>query len=470
MLRILKITIILALAFAFSACNLRPRIPAVDTNVSIQNAITNYNINDKWWEEFENQELNDLIQSALSRNNDLLLAQNYMEQARVMMNLAKIDFLPNSALQGDATRTRSSSMLQNKAPSMTYSLYSVAAAASWEIDLWGRVRNAARAGIASFEASEADYANARLSVIANVANTYFALIALNEQEQILKDSLASYEETLKYRKAELESGAITELIYYQAQASVDSAKSQLATLQDSLIKTRTALAIMSGKDVQFIANNTIKISNPAFNVPEVPDGILADVLERRPDVMSALLRFKAANAQIGVARANYFPQLSLTGMFGFSSTDFNNLINSSAKTWQVGGSLIMPLLDFGRTYNQVELAWLDQNASMLEYDRTLKNALGEVHDALALRQNANTKLIAAQSLKISQNRVFELSKMRYDAGYSSHLEYLDAQRMLLSASLELASAKAGIANAVVEVYKALGGGFKSAKSLEKTLE
>lgn len=461
MLNFIKFTFLLSLILAFSGCNFRPKMPEITTSVEINSTLADYDIKDAWWQEFDNSELNGLIDSALKNNSDLLLAYNSLEQARVQLNLAKIDFTPNIGLQGDLTRTKTSSELQNEAPSMKYNLASAALAASWEIDLWGRIRNSLRAAQASFEASEYDLANARLSIAASVANTYFTLLSLYDQQDVLRKSLKSYEDTLEIRKAELESGYITEVVYYQAQSSVDSAKTLLAVLNDSLISTRTALAILTGKNAEFIAQGEMKITNPNFKIPEVPSAISADILERRADIAAALKRFKAANAAIGVARANYFPRLDLTGLLGFTSTDLSNLINTNAHTWQVGGSLVMPLLDFGRTANNEKLAWLDQNASMLVYDKTLKTALGEVKDALDLRQNATIKLQSTQNLVASNERVFELSKLRYDNGYSSHLEYLDAQRVLLVARLELAKIKAQVANSVVEVYKALGGGFKA---------
>lgn len=468
--KFIKFTFFTAIILVLSGCNFRPKTPEIATSVELNSSVANYDIKDAWWQEFDNSELNELIDTALKNNSDLLLAYNTLEQARVQLDLAKIDFTPNIGLQGDASRTKTSAMLQTSAPSMKYNLASAALAASWEIDLWGRIRNSLRAAQASFEASEFDLANARLSIAANVANTYFTLLSLMDQESVLKESLASYEATLQIRKDELDSGYITELIYYQAQSSVDSAKTQLAVLQDSLISTRTALAILVGKDPAYIARGELKLTNPNFKIPEVPSAISADILERRADVAAALQRFKAANAAIGVARANYFPRLDLTGLLGFTSTDLANLISGNSRTWQVGGSLVMPLFDFGRTANAEKLAWLDQNASMLFYDKTLKTALGEVKDALDLRQNAVVKLESAQSLVASNERVFELSKLRYDNGYSSHLEYLDAQRILLSARLEFAKIKGQVAICVVDVYKALGGGFKSMQTFEKALE
>lgn len=458
----------LALIFAtlFSGCSFRPDMPEVETSVQMRYEFEHYNLNDKWWQDFNDERLNELILSALANNSDLLIALNNLESARIQMNLTKIDFLPNSSLNASSLKNKSTGAENSS------KIHSLSASASWEIDLWGRVRNSARAGIASFKASEYDYENAKISIIANVANTYFTLVSLQDQEQILKDSLASYEETLAYRKAEYESGNVDELVYSQAKASVDDAKSQLVSLQDSLISTRTALALLAGKDTSFILNGDAITTTPSneISAPSVPSGIGADILERRPDVAAALKRLKAANAQIGVSIANFFPKISLTGVLGYSSSEFDRLIIDQAKNWSYGGSLVMPLLDFGRTYQNTKLAYKDQNASLLNYDKTLKTALGEVYDALKLRQNATAKLDASRNLQVSWQKVFVLTKARFKEGYSTHLEYLDAQRGLLSARLSYAKARLGIANAVVEVYKALGGGFKVEKPLASELD
>lgn len=447
-----------------SGCSFRPDMPEVQTNVQMRYEFEQYNLNDKWWQEFNDEKLNELILSALANNSDLLIALNNLERARIQMNLSKIEFLPNSTLSGASTK--------NKANANENSSHSLSGSASWEIDLWGRVRNSARAGIASFKASQYDYENAKLSIITSVANTYFTLVSLQNQEQILKDSLASYEETLSYRKAEYESGNVDELVYSQAKASVDDAKSQLVSLQDSLISTRTALALLAGKDTSFILNGDSIQTTPGdeISAPTIPSGLGADILERRPDVAAALKRLKAANAQIGVSIANFFPKISLTGVLGYASPEFDRLIVNEAKNWSYGGSLVMPLLDFGRTYQNTKIAYKDQNASLLNYDKTLKTALGEVHDALKLRQNASEKLKASRNLRDSWQKVFMLTKARFKEGYSTHLEYLDAQRGLLSARLSYAKARLGIANAVVEVYKALGGGFKLEKPLDSDLD
>lgn len=194
-------------------------------------------------------------------------------------------------------------------------------------------------------------------------------------------------------------------------------------------------------------------------MPEVPNGISSDVLLHRADIASALQRLKASNFLVGVARTSYLPKLSLTGIFGFSSDEFDRFFVKNANTWSVGGSLIMPLLDFGRTKNKVELANLEQNASFLSYDKAVKTAFGEIRTALDTRKNSVLKEKSMQNLVESQTKIYDLSKARYDNGYSTHLEFLDSQRNLLSARLSLAQSKLSVATSIIDVYKSLGGGF-----------
>ncbi len=449
----------LALGLFLAGCSFRPNLPNVEMDGQFTYQYDKYTINDRWWEDFGDAKLNNLVESALKNNTDLLVALNNIERARVNMRLAKLEYLPNTNLQGSATRNRTSSETYQSVENAKYNNFSLSGALSYEIDLWGKVRNTVAAKEATFKANQYDFQNSRLSVAAQTVETYFTLISLNEQEQILKNSLKTYMETLDYRKNELENGAITELVYYQAKVSVDSAYNQLVTLRDSIVQAQVALSILVGKTPNEILNGDISAPRTLPNAPEVPEGVSADILSHRADVAKALETLKASNALIGVARAKYFPSISLTGAFGYASKEFDRFFTANAATWSMGGSLAMPLLDFGRTYSNVELAELDQNASVLNYDKVLKTAFGEIRKALDLRQNSVSKEKAARNLANSQQRVFDLSKTRYNEGYTTHLEYLDAQRLLLSSRLELAKARLNVLNSVVSVYKALGGGF-----------
>lgn len=452
-----KFTLLFVVLF-ITGCSFRPDMPEANIEFTYEKT-SEQQIKQDWWKDFGDEKLSELIQTALQNNNDLLIALNNMDIAAVNLGLARREYLPNISLQGSASRTRTSGELPNYPDNMEIDNFSASAVLSYEVDLWGRVRNTARANKALFKASIYDYENARLSIASSVAETYFTLGALNEQEEILKDTLETYENTLNFRQKELENGAITQLVYFQTKASVDSAKSQLFTLQDSITKTKTALHILVGKSINDILNLDLNVTNEQVQVPQVPNGIHSDILLHRADIASALEKLKASNALVGVARANYFPRLSLTGAYGFASDELSRLFIQNANTWNIGGSLVMPLLDFGRTSKNVDLAKLSQNISFLNYDKTLKNAFGEIKNALNLRQNSFLRLESAKDLLESQQKVFDLSKVRYEQGYSSHLDFLDAQRLLLSAKLNLAQAKLNSLTSALSVYKSLGGGF-----------
>ncbi|MBR4097972.1 MAG: TolC family protein, partial [Campylobacter sp.] len=195
-------------------------------------------------------------------------------------------------------------------------------------------------------------------------------------------------------------------------------------------------------------------------LPDVPSGISSEILLKRADIASAIERLRSSNYLIGVARTQWLPQISITGMFGYTSNELDELISSNRSVWNIGGSLIAPLLDFGRVYNNVELANLEQNASFLAYDKAVKSAFGEIRTALDGRKNSIIKATSTANLVTSQQKVYDIAQSRYDAGYSSHLELLDSQRSLLSAKLSLSSANLEAVNSVVAVFKAFGGGFE----------
>ncbi|AGZ81018.1 efflux transporter outer membrane subunit [Campylobacter fetus] len=452
-----KTALILLIGVFVAGCSLKPDM--IEIQQTYEYKFDAYSINAKWWEDFSDERLNSLVAEALKNNSDLLIALNNIEQAKINLNLANVELFPNINLNGEATKNRSSGETYTGQDNKKYNAFSLGAALSYEIDLWGRVRDNANASEASFKATKYDYDSARLSIASTVANTYFTLISLKEQENILNETLNTYEETLVYRQKELDAGAIDELTYYQAKAALHSAKTQLIDIQTQIAQTNSALSVLVGKNLNEILYKDIDAPMAIGATPEVPSGISSDVLLHRADVASAVEKLKASNFLVGVARAEWLPKLSLTGLFGFSSDEFDRFFINNANTWNVGGSIAMPLLDFGRTKNRVELANLEQNASFLSYDKTVKTAFGEIRTALDTRKNSVLKEKSMQDLVTSQTKVYDLSKTRYDNGYSTHLEFLDSQRNLLSARLDLAKSKLSVATSVVDVYKSLGGGF-----------
>ncbi|NLY03501.1 MAG: TolC family protein [Campylobacter sp.] len=442
-------------ALLLTGCSFKPATPLKDTTYKATYETTN--ISDIWWKEFKDPNLNDLVDSALKHNSDLALALNNIEIARVSLGLSKLDYLPEFGYSGNAG-------IQNNYPyapdANSEEVYGVNVNMSYEIDLWGRVRNSVNANRSTYMATKYDYDTARLTIASNVVTTYFQLLFLKEQESVLTETLASYTDTLNFRKNQFEIGTISSIVYYQAQAQVDSAKAQLTSVKNQLSSTNTALALLTGKTYnEILYKNINTYKNKLSNIPKVPNGIPSDLLLHRADVAASLERLRASNFLVGVSRANYFPTFSLTGSLGYMSSDFNKVFTTNTNSWNIGGSLVGPLLSFGRTAKGVEISNLEQNASFINYDKTLKNAFGEVRDALVNRENAISNQDSMQNLFNSQEKVYNLANERYKAGYSDNLELLDAQRQYLTARLNLVSANLDVANSVVSVYKALGGGF-----------
>lgn len=453
--------ITILIAALISGCSLRPDMIEIQQEYRYQMDV--YSVSEKWWESFGDERLNLLIQKALQNNSDLLIALNNIEKSRIALRLDRLEFLPNISLQGEASKS------DKGYNNPTVEQFSLSAVLSYELDLWGRVRNTANASEATYNATKFDYESARISLASSVANSYFLLISLKEQEKILQDTLDSYIKSVEYRAVQLESGEIDELVYAQSVAAADGAKAQLAGLKTQISQANSALAILVGGSLDEILYSDINAATRLPNLPQVPSGISSDILLKRADVASALERLKSSNYLVGVARTQWLPKISLTGIFGYSSADLDNLISANKSIWSVGGSLIGPLLDFGRTYNSVEIANLEQNASFLAYDKTVKNAFGEIRTALDSRKNSLIKAQSSANLVVSQQKVYDIAQSRYDAGYSSHLELLDSQRSLLSAKLSLSSANLEAVNSVVAVFKAFGGGFEY-ESDEETKE
>lgn len=456
---------VVAASLLLAGCSFKPVTPLKDA--SYKATYTSTNISDTWWKDFKDPNLNRLVDSALSHNSDLALALNNIEIARVSLGLSKLDYLPNFGYGISGGGQNNLPMSPNANASEAYSAN---INMSYEIDLWGRVRNSVRANEATYLATRYDYDTARLTIASNVVTAYFRLLFLKEQETILQETLSSYTKTLNFRKNQLNAGVISSIVYYQAQAQVDSAKAQLTQVRNELSSANTALALLTGKNYnEILYKNVVTDRNSLPSMPMVPNGVPSDLLLHRADVASALERLRASNFLVGVSRAGYFPTFSLTGNLGYMSSDFNRLFTTTANSWNIAGSLVGPLLDFGRTSKRVEISNLEQNASFINYDKTLKNAFGEVRDALVSRQNALLSQGSMRNLYNSQQKVYNIANNRYRAGYSDNLELLDAQRQLLSARLGLASSNLAVANSVVGVYKALGGGFTLKDSRAKAM-
>ena len=454
-----KAFILITAAF-LAGCSFRPDMPNVDTNFTSTYTFETSDIRDLWWKEFKDENLNVLVESALEKNTNLRIAYLNLQKAKASLGVAEASLLPGVNLNVSYTKAKTSGETYTGQPQTRYRSSSINLGLNYEIDLWGRVRNSVLAANESLNASKFDYDSARLSLSSSVAKSYFALVSLNMQEAVLKETLKTYEDTLALRKTQLDLGGINEMTYLQSKAEVERAKTSLTSVLNSKSQALTSLAILTGKSNDEILKGSVASTQNLPSSPEIKAGISSDVLLRRSDVAKALADLKATNALVGVAKADYFPTISLTGLLGFTSIDFENIFVGNANTWSIGGSLVQKIFDYGRTKNNVRIAETNEQIAAITYESTVKTALGEVRDALISRQNAKLSLDQVKNLLQSQQKIYSLAKDQYDAGYIGHLELLDAQRNLLSAKLQDISAKLDEVDSAVEVYRALGGGFK----------
>ncbi|WP_149702225.1 efflux transporter outer membrane subunit [Campylobacter concisus] len=454
-----KAFILITAAF-LAGCSFRPDMPNVDTNFTSTYTYETSDIRDLWWKEFHDENLNILVESALEKNTNLRIAYLNLEKAKASLGVAEASLLPGVNLNVGYTKAKSSGETYTGQPQTRYRSSSINLGLNYEIDLWGRVRNSVLAANESLNASKFDYDSARLSLSSSVAKSYFALVSLNMQEAVLKETLKTYEDTLALRKTQLDLGGINEMTYLQSKAEVERAKTSLTSVINSKSQALTSLAILTGKSNDEILKGAIASAQNLPSSPEIKAGISSDVLLRRSDVAKALADLKATNALVGVAKADYFPTISLTGLLGFTSVDFENIFVGNANTWSIGGSLVQKIFDYGRTKNNVRVAETNEQIAAITYEATVRSALGEVRDALISRQNAKLSLDQVKNLLQSQQKIYSLAKDQYNAGYIGHLELLDAERNLLQAKLQDVSAKLDEVDSAVEVYRALGGGFK----------
>ena len=454
-----KAFILITAAF-LAGCSFRPDMPNVDTNFTSTHTFETSDIRDLWWKEFHDENLNSLVESALEKNTNLRIAYLNLQKAKASLGIAEADLLPGVNLNVSYTKAKTSGETYTGQPQTRYRSSSINLGLNYEIDLWGRVRNSVLAANENLNASKFDYDSARLSLSSSVAKSYFALVSLNMQEAVLKETLKTYEDTLALRKTQLDLGGINEMTYLQSKAEVERAKTSLTSVLNSKSQALTSLAILTGKSNDEILKGAVASAQNLPSSPEIKAGISSDVLLRRSDVAKALADLKATNALVGVARAQYFPTLSLTGLFGFASDEFDRIFMGSASVWSLGANLTQKIFDFGRTKNNVRVAETNEQIAAITYEATVRSALGEVRDALISRQNAKLSLDQVKNLLQSQQKIYSLAKDQYNAGYIGHLELLDAERSLLQAKLQDVSAKLDEVDSAVEVYRALGGGFK----------
>lgn len=460
----------LAFALALSGCAvgpdyLRPAslLPAVFSeakpaeNVAVA---SNPAINPAWWTLFNDATLNDLVDQALTGNASLRQAIARVEQADAVAREAGASFFPQIDGSAGVSNTKASTRTATYVATQPRirQARSAGLSTSFELDVWGRIRRTNEAAQASILATQYSRDSIRLSVAGLVADTYLALRAYDAQLAVTAETVKTREESLKLVKTRVDAGLASPLDGYQAEGLLAAAQAQLAEQRRQRTLAEHQLALLTGNPTLKIAAGDLK-QLPIL--PEPPAGLPADLIEGRPDVRQAEQELIATNASIGVAKAGYFPKFTLTGSLGSESKTLSDLFSAGSSTWSLGLSALMPILDFGRTSARVDQAKALNQQSLVAWQNSLQTAYKEVRDALvSLREYGEEE--KAQGTRVDRaEKAMAVSRLRYEAGHAGYLEVLDAQRTLNEAQLSAIGVRQARLSTSVELFKALGGGWKA---------
>jgi outer membrane protein, multidrug efflux system len=411
---------------------------------------------EEWARVFQDQELQGLIRVALQNNYDVRIAAARVQEARAQLGITRADQFPTFGAGGNIISQRDSA--SGPIPAFQLTQGQLNLSASWNLDFWGRYRRATEAQRARLLAQEWAQRAVISSLVANVASGYFQLRELDLELEISKRTLASRSESLKLTAMRTEHGIDTMLDQRQAEQLVYTAGAQVPDLERQIEQQENALSILLGNNPGAISRGMKLTEQP--HAPEVPAGLPSELLERRPDVREAEENVVAANAQIGVARAAYFPQISLTGTGGYQSSALSNLFTGPAGIWTFGGSFVQPIFEGGRLKSNVRLAEAQKQESLLTYQQAIQGAFRDVSDALvAYRKNREFR-VQEEKLTEAARDAAQLSEQRFNAGATDYLEVLTNETNYFSDELTLAQAQFTELQALVQLYQALGGGWQ----------
>ncbi|WP_372016794.1 efflux transporter outer membrane subunit [Tistrella mobilis] len=414
-----------------------------------------------WWRNFGDPALTRLVEEALVANDDLLLAVERVNEARALARGTSADRLPSLDANGSAQRNQTSSF--GSSGGQLANTFSASAALSYELDLWGRLSNADRAQRAQLLQTVANRDAVRLTVAADTANAYLQLRALDLQLEIARRTLSAREQTLELQQAQYEAGTIDALDLAQARSERESTRARIPQLEGSRDQAANALGVLLGRTPAELIGKDVERGVALDVLPDAPVpplGLPSELLLRRPDVAVAEQQIAAAAANVGVARAGYFPQISLTASAGRQSSELADFLSNGAGIWGLALALTGPIFDFGRTDAQVEAAKSRYEQTAISYRQTVRTAFQDVLDALASRTAAMGQLEAQDAQVAELQRTVELARLRYDAGYAAYLDVLDAERTLLDVELSRVTTRQNLYVASVNLYKALGGGWE----------
>ena len=442
----------------------RPPVELPDTLVTQQD----YTIEDSlamaladttWWELFGDTVLTDLIKTAIRENNDIKIAAARVDEFMGLYGVTKSDFYPKfdvgasgrvGELNADGVKFRSNR-------------FTLDLSTFWEIDIWGKVRRSNEAALANLLSAEEVRRGVILTITSQLANAYFDLLSLDSQLDIAKRTVESRAKSLDLFQQRWERGDISQLEISQLESEYWYAMSQIPFLEQNIIQLENAISVLLGRNPGSIPRGGF-IED--LILPEIPESMPSELLERRPDVLQAEQELISANARIGIVKSQYYPSLSLTGLVGFSTNDMAKLFDPTSFVWNIGGNLLAPLFRAGEISGQVDASEAIQRQKLFGYIQTVQNAFRDAQDALIERVKTEEKYFADGKRRDALSTYRSLSQLRYNEGATSYLEVLDAERNLFTSELDYTQSRATMMKSVVRIFSSLAGGWLDKTAME----
>jgi multidrug efflux system outer membrane protein len=466
--RLSFIFIIIASFLLFEACKVGPSFKSQRTEIdstavyrydSLQLAMTDSVLNISWWELFDDPIIDTLIRIGLEENKDALIASSRIEQARAQLGFTKANMWPSIGYQAGAIR---GNVFQGLPSDDAINVFSGFGTLAWELDFWGKFRRANEAARADLLATEFGQRTVQIGLISSIAGTYYQLLDYSWREMISRKTLELREQSLSIIQSRYNEGIVPEIDLNQAQIQRAIAASAVPFYQRQVSQTENALSVLLGRNPGPVTlGSELELQNLP---PDIPVGLPSMLMERRPDVLQAEALLHAQTARIGVAVAQRFPAISLTGILGVASTDISNL-TANGVAFNAGASLMGPLFEFGKNKRRVEVERKKTEQVLYEYERTVITAFKEVEDALVEIHTLKDELQARQDHVNAAQNAQRLSAERYDKGVTSFLELIESQRQAFEAELSLSETTQKLFNGYVKLYKALGGGWLSEEEM-----
>src|SRR5438445_1260798 len=465
MKRLLPVLAALAAAGLVTGCKVGPNYhrPAVQPPTAYRDLSKNPQVQAQaasyadlpWWQVFQDAQLQELIRTALKQNYDLQLATERINAGRAQVQITRSNLFPQVTGNGDFSGGKEHNF-QTKSNFLT-----LTADAAFQLDFFGRLRRATEASHAELLATEDARQTVVLTLVSDVASDYFALLQLDLQLQITRETVKTQEDSVKLTKLRVDHGVATKLDVLQAQQVLDTANAQIPDLERQIAQEENAISILLRNYPQGVPRGRplVEQSLP----PEVPPGLPSSLIERRPDIREAEQILVAANAEIGVAKAQFFPQISLTGSGGGSfgrSSAFSSLFSSQLGIWSYGAQVSQPIFTGGALRGNLRLVESQHKQALIAYQQTIQRAFGDVSDALIGYQKLHQVRLRQEDTVADLQESVRISTLRYKGGTTTYLEVLDGQRSLYGAELSLASARGDEFRSLVQLYRALGGGWQ----------